>query len=1055
MSSSSTRYNDQHSDNHQATRHNLAIIPYFPRYNVIANAQTNNLQLAQYFSACLCYILLTNPQDPPSPLYNLYVAISSTTIGGGNITHTDNLSYSANAETNITPSQLTETLASDNEFRQLPGGAKTEQAALDKIKKLVTNPSINQECQAFLDNYRQEKEWTEANFIEGVKQFAEKANFSAEDREQFYGNRFYGVHYLDDFVQLWNQQYGIKLSNTNLISQQINPSHTGWDFVIEDGFQCLVYKGKGDNLAKALDSLFQGPTFIDCGMFCQLALWFGIRYVLGDDQFNQAFGHSPFYITQLMYQSISNSKKPHQGNPLFEFMTTDTSEQVETKVRIKHMANHKLYLVRHPAGSYQGHNCLVTHDSYAVFDPLAGQATNLSREDVKNQLVEAFNKPQDGDDRQHLKYLSQTPEKLHSELEIPHSEVVSLADQFKDKTISKNDLPDESFTPNSMPQVSFDFGKFKQWCQKILTADQSVSSPNYHVLSENQLAPDPELLNKIPDENKTINFEHFYTSKDPNRFIEVGKKFCDSVARQQSALVILSGQAGIGKTASATCCAKELSSRGYQVVWLSEVALRAGMDKMTFDQIGQCRQDLQAQLANNIDAVFLDDNNLTGYAGSMLLEEVYDWYCRNPAKGLFISSNEEISFEELYRRSFLDTRYNFPPFPGYYSPQHANTYIQSRLQAPSLRQVRANQTLATIVDDDTYQRMAYPTDDVEYIPAFSERRIDSINADYQRYGAASPKYKAITEHEWKWLKSRPNVYYKLFDKTDKSIIALEMVEGGFDRPELAGCSIDQLRKLITYGHETPDKCIVLINKTDWTKQVLLEQIEKQIPQAEKERTMSRFNTMLARPEDILTFQNTISDQSQVSTQSQNISTNEEDKTIQDRFKEALQSESLKDILEKIQPSSQVQANARSGAFARSSHTLFSSSSLKQHQVFKAINLFFDATANLDNGFDKIVDQFVDVIKAIAQNRDESKPLHGWTATLNRFYNKVGKNGALQPLKDQLKDTVRPNKFWPGPDDAIDEDKFEQLREQLLPSRQQSESYALQGPSMTGRAVPLK
>lgn len=61
-----------------------------------------------------------------------------------------------------------------------------------------------------------------------------------------------------------------------------------------------------------------------------------------------------------------------------------------------------------------------------------------------------------------------------------------------------------------------------------------------------------------------------------------------------------------------------------------------------------------------------------------------------------------------------------------------------------------------------------------------------------------------------------------------------------------------------------------------------------------------------------------------------------------------------------------------------------------------------------------------------------------------LYYAVSKDPTLRPIKDQL-DNLRPNKKRPGYRDAIAEEKFEQLKEQLLPPSQQPESPALQGP----------
>lgn len=83
------------------------------------------------------------------------------------------------------------------------------------------------------------------------------------------------------------------------------------------------------------------------------------------------------------------------------------------------------------------------------------------------------------------------------------------------------------------------------------------------------------------------------------------------------------------------------------------------------------------------------------------------------------------------------------------------------------------------------------------------------------------------------------------------------------------------------------------------------------------------------------------------------------------------------------------------------------------------------------------------------NIDEPSPKYRWTGTLlKQFYNEISKDPNLQPLKQQL-DTLISHKTEPGLGDKIAEEQFGQLREQLLPSSQQSEPYSFARPSMTG------
>ena len=78
--------------------------------------------------------------------------------------------------------------------------------------------------------------------------------------------------------------------------------------------------------------------------------------MLGNEDFNQLFGSTPFYITQLNYNEIQNPTKPYLGNPLFPFF--NGSQGTPDQVAVCHLKNHNLYQMKHPGGDYGGENCV-------------------------------------------------------------------------------------------------------------------------------------------------------------------------------------------------------------------------------------------------------------------------------------------------------------------------------------------------------------------------------------------------------------------------------------------------------------------------------------------------------------------------------------------------------------------------------------------------------------------------------------------------------------------------------------------------------------------------
>lgn len=94
---------------------------------------------------------------------------------------------------------------------------------------------------------------------------------------------------------------------------------------------------------------------------------------------------------------------------------------------------------------------------------------------------------------------------------------------------------------------------------------------------------------------------------------------CQSVLTSESKFIILSGKAGVGKTASAVCAAKELTARGKKIVWISEVMVNGWADAAkSISELDNCGRAIDDLLATNPEAVFLDDDNLAGFSGNII-----------------------------------------------------------------------------------------------------------------------------------------------------------------------------------------------------------------------------------------------------------------------------------------------------------------------------------------------------------------------------------------------------------------------------------------------------
>src|SRR3990167_6601987 len=208
-----------------------------------------------------------------------------------------------------------------------------------KYLQVLHQQSPSPQLLEYLSSLAMPKEETLYIFIEGIQKFTRIANLNSTERKEFYGNEFCGVHYNNDLAALWNSQLTTMIPAVSSLlsvekktavlaetvtSPDVIKSHQlnflcpfEWDYNLTESRLVLVYKGNSPSVA--LDNLLQGPTVIDCAIFCQLSIWFGIRYMLGNAVFDEAFGKGPFYLTQVLYNSIEAPSKPSLGNPLYSF----------------------------------------------------------------------------------------------------------------------------------------------------------------------------------------------------------------------------------------------------------------------------------------------------------------------------------------------------------------------------------------------------------------------------------------------------------------------------------------------------------------------------------------------------------------------------------------------------------------------------------------------------------------------------------------------------------------------------------------------------------------
>lgn len=325
-------------------------------------------------------------------------------------------------------------------------------------------PSTN--LMQYLTTLSTPKELTADLFIAGIKEFARIANLSGNARSNFFGNPFGGLHYSKDLEKLWSNSFPTKIPSDRLFC--LAPS--GWEDVMIKGSRMLIYRG--NKSSAALDKLLQGPTIIDCGMFCQLGIWFGIRYMLGNDRFNEVFGKTNIQITQFLYEK-SDPLTPQLNNPFFAFSTTARNAD-PTAVNIIAIVNYPYYKAKHPAGNYQVHNCFQIDGMHTIFDPTSLKTMDLPASVIEEQMLKKFNDPQDADDKMELAFYATQKGKIHTTSRASYDELIMLAEEWKYLKMDLNAWKNHEAFGNPKYTFRFDLEKFKQWLKNI---PQNIASP--------------------------------------------------------------------------------------------------------------------------------------------------------------------------------------------------------------------------------------------------------------------------------------------------------------------------------------------------------------------------------------------------------------------------------------------------------------------------------------------------------------------------------------------------------------------------------------------------
>lgn len=758
-------------------------------------------------------------------------------------------------------------------LESIQGPPKTLPASVKMYLCQLSSQKSSSAVSDFLSLFDHPRERCLDVFKTGIQKFVQCANLNSSKRQEFYGNPYLGLHYRNDLTQLWNTENPEKSIRAE---QLISFCPDGWEVIFLKNYPVLVYKG--NKPSQALNQLLQGPTIVDCGQLCELAVIFGIRYILGNS-FDKYFGKTPFFITPIFDEPIKNPLEPI-GNPWYPFFRKVGFSELKTastSVYKTYVYNHPDYQIRHPAGFYDGENCLVIDGKYMIFDPPLEKTMDLTRENVEQLLWQQFNRKQDEHDQNTLHIYAENPTVVHIKLKKTYEELISLAKDLSDIQL------DEKVWKLAVPEADkdillFDFEYFCAWVEKNETPSLTVEyTPHVEEKSTFLL----ELIEKFPYENRKMSFANFKVNSPLQAEIrKAALKFCADIMQGESCCVIFSGQAGIGKTTAAVCCAKELALRK-KFLWISEGTVNNWLDK-TIDlaDVPICREKIRSLLTDDIEVVFLDDINLIGYAGETLLAEIYSWYVVNSKKGLLITSNVEINFEKCFGVKFFG---EVPvPFLNYNSKKYENTLIFSSLQGNSLRlqpdykitdlsdeqkieallRCHTEQSIGIIISYEAYLAQKHLfNQDLEFVPAIDDKLLDSIQFSLRYENTSVADSKQLDDKQKEWLEQfeyyegsdffevvapQQSVRVRPFEKSKHAFIAIEILSNS--RMEMNSECLCQMLRIIHYAHDHGGKKLIVINRTSFSSSVCLEKMKEKIGGREKERTISRMNTIFFSPD---------------------------------------------------------------------------------------------------------------------------------------------------------------------------------------------------------------
>jgi DNA replication protein DnaC len=482
-------------------------------------------------------------------------------------------------------------------------------------------------------------------FTKGVAKWLDKANTAYGKREDN------GVYYAPDYLK----QHGLNESflNLNGISHK---DYFDW------ATRGSLFRAKEDVLpSDALSAYFQGPTFGDCGSTLQAAIARSIEEMAGTKAFNQLFNKplTPFLITPILFDSIKErddlpkydvTTGGSAGNPFYflfdsikDYDVSDESDISESDVKagdIVYIEGVKDYPKKHLSGFATGWNliCVGKNEKgaplYHGFGP-GDFEKPLTYKQIQTVLIAGYNQPQLHD----TKRLIAQFEKSDSPFDTIKADVATL--------LADDKKPLDNPIGGIKAIMRFNSDKLKHYINNQTKAwhEQQEFSPVVK-----KTAGFLRQVNPIAPENLDKDFSDYEIhSPSHENMKEMALKFADAVSEARSHPIgfIMSGMPGIGKTHLSVSVLKKAQSRGQNILYIDESAIRNWYQKHAFEKGGFLSEDEQTQAfdawLNDVDVVVLDDINSKYGTANQFLKKAITYVLSNN-KALIISSNNPVDY---------------------------------------------------------------------------------------------------------------------------------------------------------------------------------------------------------------------------------------------------------------------------------------------------------------------------------------------------------------------------------------------------------------------------